>query len=304
MTEQNANHGSSTGSAGGPTEGGQSQPDRPTSLQPETSSPPEQSRQQQYGQQQYGQQYSPEQYGQQGPGQGSTQPDQYGQQGYGQQGYGQPGYGQQAYGSPQQGYGPGGSGPVPAQDYPGQGYPTQGYPSQGYPGSPALRSDYTSWGRRVGAFLIDSIPSLIAQVIFYIGYGIWIAEVTQQASTGGQPSLSSGPGVVTMIIGFVLLLAALGWQIYNRWIVAGRTGQSLGKRVVKCALISEDTGRPVGGMNAFLRDLVHILDGFAYIGYLWPLWDEKRQTFADKLMKTVVVDSPQPPVSLTGAPNS
>ena len=96
-----------------------------------------------------------------------------------------------------------------------------------------------------------------------------------------------------MAIGSVLLLAALGWQIYNRWIVAGRTGQSLGKRVLKIKLVAEATGQPIGALNAFLRDLLHILDGIAYIGYLWPLWDEKRQTFADKLMKTVVPDVPR-----------
>ncbi|MDQ1539752.1 MAG: hypothetical protein QOH29_478, partial [Actinomycetota bacterium] len=27
-----------------------------------------------------------------------------------------------------------------------------------------------------------------------------------------------------------------------------------------------------------------------YLGYLWPLWDSKRQTFADKILKTVVVN--------------
>ncbi len=59
-------------------------------------------------------------------------------------------------------------------------------------------------------------------------------------------------------------------------------------------LIGEPTGQPIGPLNAFLRDLVHILDGIAYIGYLWPLWDEKRQTFADKLMKTVVIDDREP----------
>jgi hypothetical protein len=26
------------------------------------------------------------------------------------------------------------------------------------------------------------------------------------------------------------------------------------------------------------------------MGYLWPLWDDKRQTFADQVMKTVVID--------------
>ena len=94
-----------------------------------------------------------------------------------------------------------------------------------------------------------------------------------------------------MIVGVGDLLAGLGWTIYNRWIVAGRTGQSLGKRVTKIKLVSEPTGQPIGAVNAFLRDLVHILDGIAYVGYLWPLWDDKRQTFADKIMRTVVVNA-------------
>ena len=38
---------------------------------------------------------------------------------------------------------------------------------------------------------------------------------------------------------------------------------------------------------AFVRDITHIVDGFFYLGYLWPLWDPKRQTFADKICSTV-----------------
>jgi len=46
---------------------------------------------------------------------------------------------------------------------------------------------------------------------------------------------------------------------------------------------------------SFLRQLVHILDSLAcYIGWLWPLWDAKSQTFADKIMNTVVVNASQP----------
>jgi hypothetical protein len=41
---------------------------------------------------------------------------------------------------------------------------------------------------------------------------------------------------------------------------------------------------------SFLRALSHILDSLAcYIGWLWPLWDGKKQTFADKVCSTVVV---------------
>ena len=92
-----------------------------------------------------------------------------------------------------------------------------------------------------------------------------------------------------MLIGLAIMFLATGWTIYNRWLVGGRTGQSLGKRVTKIRLVSELTDAPIGPMNAFLRDLVHILDGMAYVGFLWPLWDDKRQTFADKIMRTVVV---------------
>ena len=110
-----------------------------------------------------------------------------------------------------------------------------------------------------------------------------------------------GTGGVTMIVGGVIMLASIGWNIYNRCIVGGRTGQSLGKRVTKIKLISEQTDQPIGAMNAFLRDLVHILDGVAYVGYLWPLWDDKRQTFADKIMRTIVIDVP-PTASVPAPP--
>lgn len=122
-----------------------------------------------------------------------------------------------------------------------------------------------------------------------IGYFAVIIELITQVQYSDTPRLSSSM-IIWIIVAVVLWLASLGWNIYNRWIVGGRTGQSVGKRVTKIALISETTGHPIGAGNAFLRDIVHILDGAAYIGYLWPLWDEKRQTFADKLMRTIVVD--------------
>lgn len=221
----------------------------------------------------YGGQPAPQSYPNPGYGQSPYGQDPYAapaQPAYGQGGYDQSGYGQNPYGQP--GY---------AQQP--NGYAPQPY---GYPGPAPIRSDYAHWGKRVGAYLIDFIPTYIAIIVFYVGYGIAIAGMTST----GSPDLSAG--AVPMIIGGVIYLAALGWQIYNRWITAGRTGQSLGKRVLKISLVSEATNAPIGPLNAFLRDLVHILDGFAYVGFLWPLWDERRQTFADKLMKTAVVEAP------------
>ena len=84
--------------------------------------------------------------------------------------------------------------------------------------------------------------------------------------------------------------SSLGWWIYNRCIQAGRTGQSLGKKTLHLRLLSEKTGEPIGAGMAFARDICHILDSLAcYIGWLFPLWDARRQTFADKIIGTVVI---------------
>ncbi len=58
-------------------------------------------------------------------------------------------------------------------------------------------------------------------------------------------------------------------------------------------LIDEQSGQPIGAGKCFLRQICHILDGLCYIGYLWPLWDAKKQTFADKIMTTIVINQPK-----------
>jgi uncharacterized RDD family membrane protein YckC len=72
--------------------------------------------------------------------------------------------------------------------------------------------------------------------------------------------------------------------------LAGRTGQSWGKKALGLSLVGEATGQPIGAGMAFVRDICHFVDSIiCYIGWLFPLWDAKRQTLADKIMNTVVV---------------
>lgn len=161
-------------------------------------------------------------------------------------------------GGPYQG-GPGG----PYQGGPGgPGGPYQGGPyGPGYSGVPA--SNYSDWIHRVGAYLVDIVPVIV--IYFILGL----------------------PGKTGLLaIGWVL---GLGFTIWNRWILGGQ-GQSLGKRALGMRLLSEQTGQPIGTLNAFLRDICHFVDSIiCYVGYLFPLWDAKRQTLADKIMHTVVV---------------
>jgi len=165
--------------------------------------------------------------------------------------------------------------------------PAPAYPPSPGVAVPARRSSYANWGQRLRARLVDQAPTYLGLIIFCTGYLLWIAEL---ALSGGATFHFEG-AVVAMIIGLSVMLASLPWVAYNRWMIAGRAGQSLGKRITKIRLIGEETQAPIGAANAFIRDLVHILDWLTVVGYLWPLWDDKKQTFADKIMKTIVVSA-------------
>jgi uncharacterized RDD family membrane protein YckC len=157
-------------------------------------------------------------------------------------------------------------------------------PGPGYFVAPP-RSDYATWTQRVRARLIDQGPTYLGVIIFYAGYLLWVIELSR--SSESTPDFETA--AVAMIIGLSVILASLAWVAYNRWMIAGKTGQSLGKRMTKIRLIGEETNTPIGAKNAFIRDLVHILDALTLVGYLCPLWDDKKKTFGDKIMKTIVV---------------
>lgn len=103
----------------------------------------------------------------------------------------------------------------------------------------------------------------------------------QVTTTGG-----SGIGMIIYLLGFVVAIGLGLWLKYQE----GTTGQTVGKKVLGIKTVKEETGEYIGFGMAFVRYLCHIIDGLpCYIGFLWPLWDAKRQTFADKIVGTVVV---------------
>jgi uncharacterized RDD family membrane protein YckC len=125
--------------------------------------------------------------------------------------------------------------------------------------------NYANWGQRVGAYLIDWAPVIVLEII----------------------------SVIVQSTGFSVLvyLLSIAWWVYNRGYLAGTTGQSWGKKVLNLRLIGEATGQPIGFGMALARDICHFVDAIiCYIGFLFPLWDAKRQTLADKIVKTLVVN--------------
>ncbi|GAA3098612.1 hypothetical protein GCM10010530_23980 [Kribbella aluminosa] len=173
---------------------------------------------------------------------------------YGQQPYGQP-YGQQPYGQPGYGYGYG-------------------------PPVPPL----ADWLPRVGASLIDG---LITGVPILIGYGVMIGAAISQSA---NDSSNDAPPAFALILLLVGMLASLGLGLWNRVFRQGRTGQSVGKSVLHLRLVDSRTGQPIGAGRAFLREFLSgVFNNACFFDSLWPLWDDQKQTWHDKVVNTYVV---------------
>ncbi|MEU7320296.1 RDD family protein [Streptomyces griseoviridis] len=172
----------------------------------------------------------------------------------------QPGYGypQAPQGvPPQQGYG-----------YPQQpGYPQApqgGVPQYGYGGQPP----YAHWGLRFLATLVDGLIILVPYLLVLVGRKV----------------------PVLMLIGFLAVIGVAVWLLFQE----GKTGQTPGKKALGIRLVRESDGQPLGFGMAFVRRLAHFLDSVAcYLGWLWPLWDAKKQTFADKVCASIVIRTGQ-----------
>lgn len=185
---------------------------------------------------------------------------------------------QQPLQPPQQPPPPGYGAPPPAPGYgtppppAGYGPPPPGYGAAPYgtPPAPYGGASLAGWGSRVGAALIDG---LLFAVPYFVGFLLG-------AAIGG------GLGGLLVFLGFVGGFGVAIWNLVQQ----GNTGQTIGKKQLGLRLVREADGQVVGAGLSIGRYFVHVVDAIpCYIGYLWPLWDAKRQTFADKILATLVI---------------
>jgi uncharacterized RDD family membrane protein YckC len=157
---------------------------------------------------------------------------------------------------------PGAQPPEPTQPAP-SGYAGYGYQQQGYGFSygPAV-SNYSGFWRRAGAFVLDEV------IIGVVG------------------SVLAGVSGDNGAIGWLNLV--LGIAYFS--IFEGIRGQTIGGMAASVRVVDADSGAIIGIPRAILRNVARILSGLVFgLGYLWMLWDPRKQTWHDKIAKTVVV---------------
>ena len=136
---------------------------------------------------------------------------------------------------------------------------------------------YASWIARVGASIIDWFPVVALFTFLAVAYG------ETHASNGSfSVTLNGFPALVHFAV-------TLGWFAYNWVIRQGRSAQTIGKKIVGIGVYRAGTSEPMGEGLTIARQLSHLLDAIPCgIGFLWPLWDKEKRTFADMVIESRV----------------
>jgi len=158
-------------------------------------------------------------------------------------------------------------------------YPNDAAQREAAAGPPGVRSDYASWGRRVGAYLLDALVIAVPFIVIIV-----------IALLAGDPEEDDG---TWGIIGIAYLLTIVAPFIYFTVMHGRESGQTLGKRWVGIRVADDSTGNSIGYGRAFGRYAITFVFWLivipAILDYLWPLWDRKKQALHDKVVGSVVV---------------
>jgi len=150
-------------------------------------------------------------------------------------------------------------------------------------GAPGGRS-FAGFGARLGAAIIDWLLLVPITVVAWIVLAA--GPKTDRACSFNAVRTCRGPsGAAWGMASSSGLRASSGRFSTSAW-MDGRTGQTLGKRVVSIRVVDAyNRQRRSGVGRAIGRYFGRIISSFAgYLGFLWMLWDPNKQTWHDKMV--------------------
>ena len=217
---------------------------------------------------------------------GSPQPSPPPTGGWGDQPGAGPPPGATPYGGPY-----GGAPPYGQQAFSGQQLPPYsqfGSPQANWTPAWVAPGDLASWGERGAGYLLDALIGSAPAIVFWV---IYFAS-------------GSGAALALLVLASIWALAIAIWFAVQ----IGQHGSSPGMRVVGLRCVKADSGQLLGGGTALLRALIHWACSFVCFllwlaDMLWPLWDNRRQTLADKGVGSVVLKVPSEGFSLVPKSN-
>jgi len=158
-------------------------------------------------------------------------------------------------------------------------------PPQNYSG----QTTYAGFWIRVVARLVDSlilgIPFSILFIVFATAAGVFAGN-TNSENQNGQSAVAVLFGGAFVLVYLLALVVTFGYWIYF-W---GKTGETLGMRLLRLRIIDANTGTPIGYGRATIRLLMSFVNTWAcYLGWIWVAFDPRKQGWHDKVANSVVV---------------
>ena len=158
---------------------------------------------------------------------------------------------------------------------------------------------YAGVGARLGAMLIDGILVSLLFIPAIVAIAAGPTRITS-CSIDDQGNVTFGeeingicevPTGATIAAAVLLGLVALGAMLLYYTKMIGSTGQTIGKKATNVRVVDATTGLAIGNGRALGRYLfaMFISGNICALGYLWALWDPRKQTWHDKVVSSVVV---------------
>lgn len=142
-------------------------------------------------------------------------------------------------------------------------------------------------GKRIGAFLIDIIPITgIVFIIFYYFFGFKELMNDYYSDKGNielRNEFLKNRGMIRNISMLIYILVGI-------FLDASTIQGSFGKMIMKIKIVDFNENR-ISLKTSIIRNISKIISALPIsIGFIWGLFDKKRQTWHDKIAKTLVAE--------------
>ncbi len=167
----------------------------------------------------------------------------------------------------------------------------------GYGAAAGVPRRFAGFWRRFAGSILDSllyglllVPFAVVGAVLVVGVGLddctWDSSTDELICNGREDVGGMVAGGVVFLVGWLFMVV-----LYLRALAT--TGQTWGRKLAGVQVVTAQGGMPPGWGKAIGRTLFAgvISSSFCYLGYLWMLWDPKKQTWHDKVAGTVVVEA-------------
>ena len=157
--------------------------------------------------------------------------------------------------------------------------------------TPGPTFDFALWPNRALGALIDGLFVIVMMGLLYVAAFFLVGGIAGIATFSLDRIGESG---VTACCCMLLLtpVSTLLVGAYNKVYLLSTRGYSIGQGIMNLKTV-DPQGKSLEMGKAFLRLIVQAAMSFIWflsiLDYLWPLWDEKKQTLHDKAASTFVV---------------